>query len=508
MFNHDREQEMRRRVVLTGWGQVTQPKQQTDVRIRDPLGLMADASNQAFEMTGSFDASRNLDGLMAVKVMSTYYASVDRLLAEKMGLNPRFSMVSKIGGNSPQALINKAAGMIARGELDSVLVAGAEAYYPRNRTREIQGNCLFQGFPTDYGEDDIIGATESETRHGMILPIHGFPLFETALWSESGLQLATYMKRIGALWASFSEVAATHPNAWTRTPRTIEEIAVPSPSNRFIALPYTKLMNPLLSADLGAAVVLMSEETARRYARKGSRPVYFLGGGYAEDRQRFVIQKSDFTSSLPLKTAADKAIRRSNLRLDDIECFDLYSCFHSAVSIARRMLELKDDDPRPLTLTGGEGFFGGPGNNYSLHAVATLADAIASGRTDNGMITAIGWFMHKHAAGIYGAEPGDTDLSYHDLEDETNYMAGNPPVDIVNEAWGEGVIETYTVVYSREGAPSYAIVYGRTQKGLRFVAQDHPGEGLIEALTSRNQVGARVRLRFDRLQERNLAMLI
>jgi uncharacterized OB-fold protein len=81
-------------------------------------------------------------------------------------------------------------------------------------------------------------------------------------------------------------------------------------------------------------------------------------------------------------------------------------------------------------------------------------------------------------------------------------------VDVVDEAWGEGAIETYTVVYSREGAPSYAIVYGRTQKGLRFVAQDHPGEGLIEALTSRNQVGARVRLRFDRLQERNLAMLI
>jgi acetyl-CoA C-acetyltransferase len=172
------------------------------------------------------------------------------------------------------------------------------------------------------------------------------------------------------------------------------------------------------------------------------------------------------------------------------------------------MLELKDDDPRPVTLTGGESFFGGPGNNYSLHAVATLADAIASGRTDNGMITALGWFMHKHAAGIYSAEPGDTDLSYHDLEDETNCMAGNPPVDIVDEAWGEGTIETYTVVYSREGAPSYAIVYGRTKKGLRFVAQDHPGEGLIEALTSRNRVGARVRLRFDRLQKRNLAVLI
>ena len=499
---------MKRRVVLAGWGQVTQPKQQTGDSIRDPLGLMADASRQAFEMTGSFEIPRNLDGLMVVKVMSAYYASADRALAERMGLTPRFSMVSKIGGNSPQSMINKAAGMIARGELESVLITGAEAYYPRNRSREIQGNRLFQGFPPDYQEDDIIGATESETRHGMILPIHGFPLYETALWSESGLDLAAYMKRIGTLWARFSQVAATHPNSWTRIPRTVEEIAVPSPSNRFIAFPYTKLMNPLISADLGASVLLMAEESAGRYARKENRPVYFLGGGYAEDRQRFIIQKSDFTSSLPLKAAAHKAIRRCNLSLDNIQCFDLYSCFHSAVSIARRMLDLGDDDHRPVTLTGGEGFFGGPGNNYCLHSVATLADAVASGKTDNGMITAIGWFMHKHAAGIYGAEPGDTDLSHHDLEDENDCLVGNPPVDVVDEAYGEGVIETYTVVYSRDGAPSYAIIYGTTENGLRFVARDHPGEDMIEALTSRNQVGARVRLTFDRLQARNLAALV
>jgi acetyl-CoA C-acetyltransferase len=162
---------------------------------------MAAASIRAFEITGSFDAVRNLDGLMVVKVMSTYYACADRSLAEKLHLSPRFSMTSTIGGNSPQTMINKAAGMISRGESDSILVTGAEAYYPREQDAKVRGNRLFQGFPADYDGDDIVGATPIEVRHGLSLPVHGFPLFETALWAESGLDLAAYMRQIGKQWA-------------------------------------------------------------------------------------------------------------------------------------------------------------------------------------------------------------------------------------------------------------------------------------------------------------------
>lgn len=165
-----------RRVVLAGWGQVTQGKEEPLDRVHDPIGLMAGASRQAFEMCGASDVSGSLDGVMVVKVMSANYASADQCLAETMGITPRFSMTSKIGGNSPQSLINKAAGMIARGELDSVLITGAEAYYPRDKSRQFHGNRLFQGFSSDYEEDDIIGATELEAHHGMSLPIQGFPL--------------------------------------------------------------------------------------------------------------------------------------------------------------------------------------------------------------------------------------------------------------------------------------------------------------------------------------------
>jgi acetyl-CoA C-acetyltransferase len=470
---------------------------------------MAAASQRAFEMTGSFDAARRLDGLMTVKVMSTYYPCAHRLLAERLELSPRFCVTSPIGGNSPQTLINRAAGMIARGELDSVLVAGAEAYRSRKRAKPDGGNRLFQGFPPDYAEDDIVGSTELETRHGMSLPIHGFPLYETALWAASGLCLEDYLKRVGTMWARFSRVAAGHPSAWTRVPLDAEAIVSPTAENRYIAFPYTKRMNPMVGVDLGAAVLLMAGETADRYVRKGARRVFFAGGGYAEDRQRFLVQKTDFITSRPLKAAVDKALARCNLALDDIRCFDLYSCFPSSVAIARNMLGMAEDDPRPLTLTGGLGFFGGPGNNYSLHAIVTLADAIADGRTQNGMVTGLGWFMHKHAAGIYSCEPGDTDFAAYDLEDLRAPALGDPPVAAVDAAAGRGTMETYTVVFTRDGLPDHAILYGRTEDGRRFVARSRPGDDdMIAALTSGCRVGWTVRLAHDGGRGLNLASLV
>ena len=59
--------------------------------------------------------------------------------------------------------------------------------------------------------------------------------------------------------------------------------------------------------------------------------------------------------------------------LDDVTRFDLYSCFPAAVEIAMKAFGLAGPaggDDRALTLTGGLGFAGGPGNNYSTHAIA------------------------------------------------------------------------------------------------------------------------------------------
>ncbi len=498
---------MKPQVIITGWGQVTQPKEQV-ADLRDPLGLMAAAALRAGQVTGMHDTLRKLDGIMVVRPLSAHYPAAAAQLAEKIGASPRFTAVSKIGGNSPQSMVNQAAGMIARGELETVLIAGAEAYYPRGVKPAPSGNTLFKGLPEDYNGDDTIGSTRLEQQHGIEQPLHGFPLFETALWAESGLSQEAYLHQIGVLWSSFSQVAAKHPNAWTDQPRSAVEICTPTEINRFISFPYTKFMNPLITVDQGAAILLMSAEKAQQYGRKGKRPVYFIGGGYAQDRQRFLIEKTDFVSSPPLKSAVDKALERSRLALDDIACFDIYSCFPCAVTIARRMLDLASDDPRPLTLTGGLGFFGGPGNNYSLHAIATLAEIISTGRRDNGLITSLGWFLHKHAAGVYSAFPAETDQGAHDLADQKAFLVGNEPVKSVAQASGAGRIETYTVKFSRDGQPVSAIIYGKTGTGFRFAAQPRPDNDVLNDLISQNQVGTAVHLRYDNRRRVNIAYII
>lgn len=498
---------MKPQVIIAGWGQVTQPKTQTE-NLCDPLGLMAAAAVKAGKVVGRRDPLRHLDGIMVVRPLSAHYPSAAAQLAEKIGASPRYTTVSKIGGNSPQSMVNQAAGMIARGELDTLLIAGAEAYYPRDDPPAPPGNALFKGLPEEYNGDDTIGSTDLEQRHGLVQPLHGFPLFETALWAESGLSREAYLLKIGELWAEFSKVAVQHPNAWAGLTRSAAEISTPTAANRFIALPYTKYMNPLVTVDQGAALILTSGDKAQRYTRKGKRPVYFRGGGYAEDRQRFLVEKNDFVSSPPLKAAADKALKRAGLSLDDIASFDLYSCFPCAVTIAKRMLGLTDDDPRPLTLTGGLGSFGGPGNNYSLHAIATLSKAIAAGETENGLITSLGWFMHKHAAGVYSARPGTADLGPHDLFDTKVYLVGDNPIEIIDRPAGPGTIETYTVKFSREGRPAEAVLYGRTETGLRFVAKTTPEASILKLLISENRVGHPVRLRHHDKAGINIATLM
>ncbi|MCM2286559.1 MAG: hypothetical protein NDI81_17375 [Desulfobacula sp.] len=489
-------------VVVAGWGQVLQPKD-LNREPQDPLGLMQEASRQAARTAGCLPS--RLDGVMVVRTLSRHYPDPAKQLAQALGAVPRFTQVSGIGGNSPQTLINLAAGMIARNELDSVLIAGAETYVQRGPDPEPVESALFRGIPADYPGDDRIGSTPLENQHGMEHPMQGFPLFETALWAASGMDLNAYLMKIGRMWSAFSQTASRHPFAWTRSPKTPEEIITPGPSNRPVAFPYTKFMNSFVTVDQGAAVLLMSEAAARACSEKNRQRVYFLGGGYAQDRQRFMIEKSDFTSSPPLGAAVEKALDRAAVRLEDLDCFDLYSCFPCAVSMAKKMIGIQEDDPRPLTLTGGLGFFGGPGNNYSLHAVATLAEKITQGAYSKGLVTALGWFMHKHAAGIYGSEPKTRDIGQDHIQDQKSPLAGEAPEKIREEVSGPGLIETYTVIFSPDQTPSYGLIYGKTKDNHRFIAQTRRDPDTFKYLMQKSRVGERVKLRFDQAAQVNLA---
>ena len=490
-------------IMITGWGQVTQPKQATPPYM-EPIDMMEQAARDAAAQAG-IGALNGIDTILVVRPQSRVPQQPGEELARRLGIQPRRIELSGIGGQVPQQYVNRAAGLLARGEADTVLLVGAETYYPRSKDAVRGEQALIQGIPDDYGEEDAVGSNALEMRHGLSLPIHGFPLFEVALWAQSGLSRAQWLAKVGGMWAGFSEVAARHPNAWTRAPLGASTITTPSADNRPICFPYTKRMVSLVMADIGAAIILTTAERAAATRGGAGTPVYFLGGGCAKDKQRFMVQKEHFTRSPALEQAAAKAQTRAGLRATEVECFDLYSCFPCAVTVARNTLGLSDGDTRPLTLTGGLGFFGGPGSNYALHGVATMAATLAAGRYRSGMTTALGWFMHKYAVGLYGVTPNGADLRSCDLEDEAHPEAGAGAVAITEHPSGEGSIETYTVIYDREQQPARALIYGRTDAGLRFVANTDGSSASFAALTGENQVGRKVRL--HRAGELNIAQV-
>ena len=66
----------------------------------------------------------------------------------------------------------------------------------------------------------------------------------------------------------------------------------------------------------------------------------------------------------------------------DLDYVDLYSCFPSAVQVAAHELGLPVGvESRPLTVTGGLTFAGGPWNNYVTHAIATMVEVLRGIRT-------------------------------------------------------------------------------------------------------------------------------
>ena len=97
--------------------------------------MMAEALRRAAADSGA--QSDPLPGADAVRILSMFsrrYRNTARLVAERIGAQPRDEAISPIGGNEPQALVSRACLDIAAGDADTVLICGAEAWRTRSST--------------------------------------------------------------------------------------------------------------------------------------------------------------------------------------------------------------------------------------------------------------------------------------------------------------------------------------------------------------------------------------
>jgi acetyl-CoA C-acetyltransferase len=163
-------------------------------------------------------------------------------------------------------------------------------------------------------------------------------------------------------------------------------------------------------------------------------------------------------------------LEQAGLKLDDIDAFDLYSCFPCMVEIARQEIGIPKDDPRDLTITGGLSFFGGPFSSYSMHSIVTAVNLIQRNPSKKVMILANGGYNTSESVGIYGNKPPVKpyeDIEYNDIQQKIEANSLPEPVEKAN---GNLIIEAYTIVYDREGMPEWGVVIGHLETGERTLA--------------------------------------
>jgi acetyl-CoA C-acetyltransferase len=446
--------------VIVGVGQRNQHTDAGDPAL-EPVDLIADAARIAGDDAGP--GARLLAAVDAVRVVSLLswrYRDPGALVAQRIGATPRQTAVTTPGGNSPQSLLNKSALDIAAGRHEVVLIGGAETWRTRMSFRATGERPAWTVEDESVPEAEVIGGDfvmthPAELARGIIMPVQVYPMFEQAVRIANSRTIDDHLVHISELWSRFSAVAAHNPHAWTPREYTAEEIRTSTADNRWIGFPYPKLMNSNNSVEQAAVVVLCSVEAAERFGVPRDRWVFPHSGTDAHDTDA-LSHRGDLHSSPAIRAAGRQALELAGVGIDDVTHVDLYSCFPSAVEIAASALGLADDDPaRPLTVTGGLTFAGGPWNNYVTHSIATMTEVLRADAGTIGLCSANGGFITKHAIGVYSTEPPTEGFRWSDAQAEAD--AHTTPREVADEYEGAATVETWTVMHDRAGEPENGI---------------------------------------------------
>jgi acetyl-CoA C-acetyltransferase len=261
-----------------------------------------------------------------------------------------------------------------------------------------------------------------------------------------------------------------------------------------IAYPYTKYLNAVLDTDQGAALVLCSAAAARAHGIPEERWVHWWGGAHTEERAWHVSSRPAIGETPALRECAARALARARLRIDEIDCFDFYSCFPVAVEAACEAYGVAEDDPRGLTVTGGLPYAGGPGSNYSMHGIAAMAERLRARPGARGLTTGNGWYLTKHSACVWSTEPPRGPVG---APIEAPAAVGPEPLAVHDDVAGAATLDAWTVAYARDGTPARGIVVGRTPHGARFVANTPSERSFLEGFVRAERVGCRGSVRAD-----------
>ena len=487
--------------VVVGVGQAAERIEDPDYRAMSPVELAAAAAQAALDDCGGAAVSAAIDTIAGVRQFEISGPVATALLgrsnnyprsvAKRIGAEPARAILEIVGGQGPQHLISELAAEIAAGRSEVAMVFGSDAtstlrHFARAETKPdfsetVEGDLEDRG----HGIEKLI--SRYTVIHGLTSAPIQYALLENARRAGTRLGPAEYARQMGELFAPFSKIAAGNPFAAAPVERTVDELITVTERNRMIAEPYPRLMVARDQVNQGAAALLMSVGAARRLRVPEENWVYLHG--HADLEEQPLLERPDLGHAPSAVLAVREALAMAGIGIDDIATFDLYSCFPVPVFNICDGMGIAPDDPRGLTLTGGLPFFGGAGNNYSMHAVAETVSQMRSMPGQFGLVGANGGLLSKYSVGVYSTTP--TDWKPDRSAQLQAQVAGWPTHSVTENADGTGTVETYTV--RRDDGRPTGIVIGRLDDDSRFLSTTEDDE-LIALLTDGDPLGHQVRV--------------
>ena len=256
-----------------------------------PLDLIAEAASDALADAGL--AKADVDGLFTA---SAYYGMPALNVGEHLGIRPRYSDATALGGASFVAHLHHAAVAIAAGACDVALIVYGS-------TQRSDGGRLVS----------VAEAIPHEAPYAPRYPISMYALAAARHMHEYG----TTREQLAEVAVAARAWAALNPVAFEREPLTIKDVL----ASRMISSPLT-VRDACLVTDGGGAVVVTSTERARELAKP---PVVVLGAAEAH-WHRSISAMADLTITAATESGA-RAYAMAGVGAGDVDVAQVYDAF-------------------------------------------------------------------------------------------------------------------------------------------------------------------------------------
>jgi len=403
--------------IIIGVGQITEAVPEDLSTASSHADLAAKAAVIALADANDPSLAKSIDVIAGVKTFSDsspqHQAKTGRTnnfprsIAKRIGANPKWAIYDSVGGDSPQKLVSEFAEKLAAGDCKLVLLAGGEAIANAKAAKKqkfkVDWSEKMEGPLEDRGRTGLKLITSTEISNQIMMPMQFYALMENARRASLQQTPADYAEDMGQAFSELSKVAANNPYAVDQTAYDTKTLITPTEQNSLIIAPYTKKLIAKDRVNQGAAVVMTTVGYAKELGIAEGKWVFLHGSANTTDK--VLLERSSLAQSDGMEQALLGALSNAGKTDKDIQHFDIYSCFPIVVNEAKRILNIEKGDKRPLTQTGGLPFFGGPGNNYSMHGIASLVENLRRDKGSFGLVYANGGWMSKHAVGVYSAKP-------------------------------------------------------------------------------------------------------